>query len=272
MIMGKIRSLVIWVSAVVPLLFSCGKRIGQPSDSVDRETMYQVATLQSLMVGNYDGFIQMDDLCQHGDIGIGTFSCANGEMIVLDGHVYQALWDGSVKEVEESETTPFANVTFFDCDIVADIQPVKTLSDLTSQLDSLVLFHGRNFIYALRMEVKADSATVRSELPQEKPYRPLAETLPAKQREFTYNHIDGTVVALYFPSFFSGQNATGWHFHFLSDDKSKGGHLLKLSMSTPVQASFDITSHFGLYLPEETSFCQRDLSDNMTGEIRKVEK
>ena len=87
--MGKIRSLVIWVSAVVPLLFSCGKRIGQSSDSVDRETMYQVATLQSLMVGNYDGFIQMDDLCQHGDIGIGTFSCANGEMIVLDGHVYE---------------------------------------------------------------------------------------------------------------------------------------------------------------------------------------
>ena len=60
------------------------------STDVNCETMYQVATLQSLMVGNYDGFVSVGELRKHGDIGVGTFERIDGEMIVLDGTVYQA--------------------------------------------------------------------------------------------------------------------------------------------------------------------------------------
>ena len=62
----------------------------------DRETIYQVALLQSLTQGYYDGIIKVSELKEHGDIGIGTFEGVNGEMIVLDGTVYQALGDGTV--------------------------------------------------------------------------------------------------------------------------------------------------------------------------------
>ena len=37
------------------------------------ETVYQVALLQSLTQGYYDGIIKVSELKQHGDIGIGTF-------------------------------------------------------------------------------------------------------------------------------------------------------------------------------------------------------
>ena len=82
----------------------------------DRETIYQVALLQSLTQGYYDGIIKVSELKKHGDIGIGTFEGVNGEMIVLNGTVYQALGDGSVQEAADDETVPFSNVTFFDKD------------------------------------------------------------------------------------------------------------------------------------------------------------
>ena len=74
------------------------------SAAQDTETIYQVALLQSLTQGYYDGIIKVSELKEHGDTGIGTFEGVNGEMIVIDGKVYQALGDGSVKEAADDET------------------------------------------------------------------------------------------------------------------------------------------------------------------------
>ena len=68
--------------------------VSKDSISKDTETIYQVALLQSLTQGYYDGIIKVSELKGHGDTGIGTFEGVNGEMIVIDGKVYQALGDG----------------------------------------------------------------------------------------------------------------------------------------------------------------------------------
>ena len=78
------------------------------------ESIYQVALLQSLAQGYFDGSITVADLKEHGDTGIGTFDGLNGEMIVLEGVVYQATGDGSVVVPADDETVPFSNVTFFE--------------------------------------------------------------------------------------------------------------------------------------------------------------
>ena len=67
-----------------------------------------------------------------GDIGIGTFKGLNGEMIVLDGTVYQALGDGRVVVADDKDKVPFSNVTFFDKDITVDLQDVTDKEDLKS--------------------------------------------------------------------------------------------------------------------------------------------
>lgn len=242
------------------------------SDASDNETMYQVATLQSLMVGNYDGFVGIDELKKHGDIGLGTFNRVNGEMIVLEGNVYQALGDGTVKIADDSETTPFSTVTFFEPDITSTISPFESLSALTQQLDSIVYDYGRNLIYALRIDVKAKNVVFRSELAQDKPYAPLAQVLPDAQRSFDCENLDGTIVAVYFPSFFTGQNTPGWHFHFISNDRTQGGHMLEISTTETSTAQLDATPYFDMYLPEEKTFSQRDLSDDMSEDIGKVER
>lgn len=260
-------------------LASCGKKDANKqettssADNVNSEAMYQVATLQSLMIGNYDGFVTVGEIRKYGDIGLGTFDRIDGEMIVLDGTVYQARYDGSVKIADDTLGIPFATVTTFNSDITKEIQPIKNIQDLTQQLDAAVETNGKNLIYAVRINVDdATSVKVRSELPQDKPYKPLPETLVTAQREFAYEHISGTIVAVYFPSFFATQNTPGWHFHFISTDCKKGGHMLELSTSKTMVAQLDATPYFTMYMPESASFSQSDLSNDHRDDIEKVEK
>lgn len=241
--------------------------------SYDNETMYQVATLQSLMVGNYDGYVPVGTLRQWGDIGLGTFDKVDGEMIVLDGTVYQARYDGTVNVASDNTGVPFATVTHFDTDYTLNINSLGNIAQLSELLTAEVNKRGMNLIYALRIDVsQCEKVHVRSELPQEKPYRPLAEALKTDQREFVYNDIDGTIVAVYFPAFFNMQNTPGWHFHFISSDRTRGGHMLDIISTTPMQAKLDATTYFQLYMPEDTSFSMKDLSKDMSKEIEDVEK
>lgn len=262
------------IGAVAMSLVSCeDSGIDQIQVTADRESMYQVATLQSLMVGNYDGFVSVKELSKHGDIGLGTFDKVDGEMIVVDGTVYQARYDGTVRKADDQLGVPFASVTFFDCDTTATINQVANLNDLMQQLTAITERKGRNLIYAVRIDLNdCDKIKVRSELPQQKPYRPLAEALATDQREFTYEHMAGTIVAVYFPSFYTAQNTPGWHCHFISADRTKGGHMLDLVTTVPVKAQFDATPYFHMYMPEDSAFAKIDLNKDLSEDIEKVEK
>lgn len=238
----------IMVSLIIAivLLVSCTNDVPR----YDNETMYQVSTLQSLLDGGYDGHITVEELRNHGDIGVGTFDKIDGEMIVVDGTVYQARYDGSVNIANDSLTVPFANVTRFDRDVTIILPKVAGLPDLTARLNEAIREHGASQIYMARMDVaNCESIHVRSELPQHKPYRSLAEVLQTDQREFTYTNIGGTIVALYFPDFFDKQNSTGWHLHFLSADKKKGGHMFDITTNDSVTVHIDATPYYKLYMP-----------------------
>ena len=240
------------------------------TETEDKEVVYQVALLQSLTQGYYDGIIKVSELKQHGDIGIGTFEGVNGEMIVLDGKVYQALDDGTVKEADDNETVPFSNVTFFDSDISENVSEIKDMAGLKSRMDETVNKNGKNMFYVVKISGEFEKMLVRSELKQQKPYKPLDKALETDQREFTYDNIKGTIVGLYCPNYMSGLNAPGWHFHFISDDKTKGGHILELSFNK-AQAEFDLTPKFEMKLSDNNDFQKMELAKDVDDAIKKVE-
>lgn len=240
------------------------------TETEDKEVVYQVALLQSLTQGYYDGIIKVSELKQHGDIGIGTFEGVNGEMIVLDGKVYQALDDGTVKEADDNETVPFSNVTFFDSDISENVSEIKDMAGLKSRMDETVNKNGKNMFYVVKISGEFEKMLVRSELKQQKPYKPLDKALETDQREFTYDNIKGTIVGLYCPNYMSGLNAPGWHFHFISDDKTKGGHILELSFNK-AQAEFDLTPKFAMKLSDDNDFQKMELAKDVDDAIKKVE-
>ena len=269
--MNKIKTMLLAVAMLVPLA-ACSAQPPEKAEVTDsnRETVYQVALLQSLTQGYYDGIIKVSELKQHGDTGIGTFEGVNGEMIVLDGKVYQALGDGSVKEADENETVPFSNVTFFDKDFAVTLSNIPDINALKTMLTQSVNENGKNLFYMVKINGTFPKMNVRSELKQEKPYKSLDKALATDQREFNYENIKGTVVALYCPDYMGGLNTPGWHFHFISDDKTKGGHILELAFDT-AEAEFDATRDFDMYLSDNKEFQGMELSKDVSDAIKKVE-
>ena len=68
-----------------------------------------------------------------------------------------------------------------------------------------------------------------------------------------------------------GLNSSGWHLHFVSDDETKGGHVLGLEVANATLA-MDIISEFSMIVPNRASFNGKDLAADMKEEIREVEQ
>ncbi|MCR4818540.1 MAG: acetolactate decarboxylase, partial [Fretibacterium sp.] len=188
----------------------------------------------------------------------------------LNGTVYQALGDGSVKIAPDDETVPFSSVTFFDADIRKEHVSAASIGELRGLLDGVVEEHGKNQFYMVKVTGLMPSILVRSVLKQKEPYKPLNDVVKTDQREFTCSDIRGTVVALYCPDYMDGLNAAGWHMHFISEDGRKGGHVLALSLQDGT-LELDVISSFAMLLPDRASFNSKNLAMDMKKEIEQVE-
>jgi acetolactate decarboxylase len=238
--------------------------------STDRETIGQVALLQSLLQGDYYGSVSIADLKKHGDIGIGTFDKLNGELIMVDGVLYRAKGDGSVEVPDDSETIPFSNVTFFDADETQSVEGVSSFKDLEEILNAKVDELGPNCFYFARVDGTFSKMNVRSEYAQEEPYKPLVKALETDQTFFDYENVEGTVVALYCPDYMKELNNAGWHLHFVSKDGTKGGHVLDLAIDK-ANIAWDQTDNFNMMLPHESFFNAIDFTKDRSEEVKKAE-
>src|SRR6476619_7570171 len=188
---------------------------------------YQVSTISSLLAGGYDGATTIGEMLRHGNFGLGTFNGVDGEMIVLDGQVYRATIDGRANLVEPSELTPFAVVVPFQPQSSIAVPAGQSLDQLEAALDALPYSASR--IFAARIEGKFQTIQIRSEPKQNPPYRSLVEVIKTEQVVHTLNDVQGTLIGFRFPAAASSVNVAGWHFHFLSADKTRGGHVLALT-------------------------------------------
>lgn len=237
----------------------------------NKGVLYQVSLLQGLSYGDYTGSIPLEELKRHGDTGIGTFHRLNGELILLDGEVYRAAGDGSIETVSDEETIPFAVVSFLDRDVTMPLKEIPSFSALCEALDRLVQERGKNRFYMIRIDGAFRKMNVRSVYAQEEPYRHLVEVLVNEQTLFDYENIAGTMVGLYCPPYMSALNAVGWHLHFISGDKTKGGHVLGVEIAEAVLTWQDIDG-FTVQLPQSRRFSDFDLTVDQSADIEKIEK
>jgi acetolactate decarboxylase len=236
----------------------------------DRETLYQVSTIDALMQGVFDGVQTTGELKKHGDFGIGTFDALDGEMIVLDGVVYQAKADGRVYPVADNLSTPFATVTYFDHDLssLTTGQPMNLSVFASTMEDRLPT---GNMVYAVRMHGTFPAMKVRAIPAQQKPY-PTLTNASKFQSAYMYSDTTGTVIGFYTPTFFKGLNVAGYHLHYLSDDYKTGGHILDFTVPANTTVEYDITPGFTMALPTNGTFTGVDLSQDLSGALAKVEK
>ena len=258
------------IAGIVALGAGLGASHGYAAQA-DRESIAQIALLQSLAQGYFGGTVTVGQLRTLGDTGIGTFEGLNGEMIVLDGKVYQALGDGRVIVAPDKTIVPYATVTYFDKDIAVKLENIKDKAELEQALNAAVQEHGVNSFYMVRFPAEFSSILFRSEYGSQEPYPTLVEALKGKQTEFTEENIKGTLVGLYCPSYMGELNSVGWHFHFISEDKKKGGHILELSLKNAT-AYLDQTDKFTMILHDDKKFHQLNLAKDMREDIRSAEQ
>ena len=241
-----------------------------PADSPGRDTLYQISTIDALMQGVYDGNVTVGDLKKHGDFGIGTFDRLDGEMIVLDGRVWQAKADGTVSPAMDNQTTPFATVTYFDTDIrQTTTDRAMNYSGFTTAMAAQL--PSQNMIYAVKIHDTFPSVTVRAIPAQEPPYPNL--TVAAKEQQvYTFTNVTGTVVGFYTPAFLKDLNAQGYHLHFLADDHLRGGHILDMTVPANSIVQYNVTPYFTMALPTTGAFVGTNLTADMSAALAAVEQ
>jgi acetolactate decarboxylase len=232
------------------------------------DVLYQVSTLEALMTGIYDGQTTFAALAKHGDFGLGTFNALDGEMVALEGRFYQVRANGLISLAAPNQMTPFANVAFFRAQTRFIIENANDLAALQALLDKKLLSH--NIFYAVRMTGLFSRVKVRSVPAQKPPYPPLTEVVK-HQSVWNYNDLKGSIVGFRFPPYMQGLNTTGYHLHFLDQDRQKGGHLLDAAGAKLV-VDVDALHRLDLALPRQGAFLKARLGQDTSQAVRKVEK
>jgi acetolactate decarboxylase len=188
--------------------------------------VYLSAPVTALMKGYYEQDTRIGDLMRYGDFGLGTFNGLDGEMVMLDGKVYQLSADGFVHDVDKKTQTPFACVTFFSPDIEEDIDGDFDHKAFCTILERLILTP--NMLFALRIDGQFNYVRVWSVAKKEN-RKPLAET-DNDRPTFEYRNVYGTMAGFYTPRFIKSLSMPGFHMHFLTSDRKRGGHLHECSV------------------------------------------
>jgi acetolactate decarboxylase len=224
--------------------------------------IYFCAPVNALVEGIYQQKIPFTEIKQHGDFGLGTFDYLDGEMVMLDGEIYQITSDGAAARVADDTLTPFSCVTFYQPMSHDRLEHPCNYPVFLDWLNSL--FPSSNIFYAIRVEGRFSRIKVRS-VPRQENYRPLAE-VAKDQPVFEYADIEGTLVGFYTPPFMSSLSVPGMHLHFLSADRKTGGHLLECCPNgITVGVQFLTTLELGLPMSFDYLTCdfQRDTEKDL---------
>ena len=184
--------------------------------------LYISSPINAILEGLYRNDVTFDMLKEKGDFGIGTFNELDGEMIALNGSFFQLDLEGNAIRVGGEMKTPFAVMCHFQPmltdEIAAPLSCVAFIERLRRLLPS------DNMFYAIHMEGQFKSIETRS-VPRTENYHPLAEAVHFQNKR-RFRDIAGHLVGFYTPPFVPSVNVPGYHFHFIDDSLSLGGHLL----------------------------------------------
>lgn len=239
------------------------------SSSLDlkHHSIFQVSTTGAIVKGVFDGCATVSDLKSHGDFGLGTFENLDGEMMMVEGHCYQAVADGITREAEETWQVPFATVTRFHPDRTEVISGFDDLEELQSKLDGLR--PSENIFVGLKLDGVFERVDLRAACKALPGEGLVAAT--SHQSEFSFDNIEGTIVGFWTPAFAKALNVAGYHMHFISADRTKGGHLLGVK-AAKLTASLHLETDFHVGIPETQSFLQADLQEDPTKSLDIAEK
>jgi len=237
------------------------------SEKEKANAVYLSAPINALVEGLYVENTTIAQVRSRGDFGLGTFNYLDGEMVLLDGKVYQIRSDGNVYDVGDDEKSPFACVTFFSPDTYDDIEGDLASKDLVSLLDGLI--PSQNMLYAIRIDGTFSHVRTRA-VPRSENYRPLVDATK-DQPVFDFHDVAGSLAGFYTPSFMESLNAPGYHLHFLTEDRRRGGHLIGCTLKK-ARIGIQHVPQLEVGLPVTFDYLTTDLTRDIGKDLDKAEK
>jgi len=231
--------------------------------------LFQASTIGALLDGAFEGDLSFAELAEHGGLGLGTLNHLDGEMIALDGGFFRADVDGNVSRVAPEERTPFAVVTRFEPTVDQRL-PDEELGHEALLARIEVLLPAGASSAAVRLDGRFELVRARSVPRQEPPYRPLTEVV-ADQHVFELAGVEGTMLGFRFPAYAEGIEVGGWHLHFVSADRSRGGHVLG-SRSRGLRLRLDPSNDLHVELPPAVELEDPELAAQTHAAVELAER
>jgi acetolactate decarboxylase len=235
------------VSGVVLLLWINWTSLSAQGFGHRAETLFQISTLDALLIGEYDGRVSFREVMRHGDFGLGTFAALDGEMVAVDGEYFQVREDGVPRLVGKNQLTPFAVVTFFRADDVFSISGETSCAELHSLLQER--FPSDRLLYAIKVVGLFSDLTTRSVPVQRRPFVALEKALE-QQVVFDLGEVDATLAGFWLPAALSDVNVGGFHFHAITADAMAGGHVLDCR-ALEVEVGIDYTTELQIQFADD---------------------
>jgi acetolactate decarboxylase len=228
--------------------------------------LYISSPINALLEGFYRDDITIDTLKKKGDFGIGTFNNLDGEMIALDGSFFRIDLDGKAHRADGGMKTPFATMCHFKSmlseEIAAPLSPAAFGEYLKRMLPS------DNMFYAIHMKGRFQTVKTRS-VPRTENYQPLSQATDyQKIRHFP--EVEGHLIGFYTPSFVPSVNVPGYHFHFIDNSFSAGGHLLSCEPEY-LDIRLQIFFSMELTLPKTLDYLTASFVRNAEKDLEKAE-
>ena len=228
--------------------------------------IYQYSILSALLDGICQTGTALKDTLAHGDHGLGTVPGLNGEVVIVDGKAYHFPPDAELRKVEVSDTLPFVMITRFE----PTFQKAMSSLSMTSLPEALnpLLPSRQNCFLSIRLDGMFRLITFRVIAGQCRPREPLSE-LAKRQQIVSLESIEGTLFGFWSPAFSGGFSVAGFHLHFLSKDRTRGGHVTGFTGDVSLQAA--VINKYTVELPHSEEFNQETIKGAREAELHAVE-
>lgn len=232
-----------------------------------RPPVFISAPLSALVEGIYRADTTIGLLRQKGNLGIGTFNDLDGELVLLDDAVYCLRPQGDAERMADSVRTPFALCTHFEGDTEETFTaPIAAEAFERTILD---LIPSPNLMYSIRIDGHFSHVQARS-VPKQSNYLPLVEVTRV-QTLFDFHDVEGTIIGFYTPQFLNGVHLPGLHLHFITADRTRGGHLLKAS-TTDITLKLQHAPAVELGLPMTVDFLTMESTRDVEADLDEAER
>lgn len=209
------------------------RRGTHPEDHLGHIT--QIETVHDLFAGRYEAVTTVGEVFAEAVVGIGVAEAVDGEIIHVDGTTWRIPADGKPIVAPADLGMPFAVAAYGGTPVTRSVPQGATLAELTAIVDEVLTaesVHHDYLVAAVSVVGDFSHVLLRSEHPQEPPYRPLGtEGRVTGEVRFEHAPWTGTLAGFRFPDVADDVVIPGLHLHGIAADHASGGHCHEVTVS-----------------------------------------